>query len=83
MIKIIVKIETYIYRYLGMFLYILSQLLGSTLALQYMRAEFVAPLGSTNLIFNFIVANYMLGIPITKKDVQGTLLIVVGVIGIV
>ena len=66
-----------------MFLYILSQLLGSTLALQYMRAEFVAPLGSTNLIFNFIVANYMLGIPITKKDVQGTLLIVVGVIGIV
>ncbi|TIB82671.1 hypothetical protein E3Q22_00103 [Wallemia mellicola] len=69
--------------FLGMSLYILSQLLGSTLALQYMRAEFVAPLGSTNLIFNFLIANYMLNIPITKRDIQGTLLIVVGVIGIV
>lgn len=68
---------------MGMSLYILSQLLGSTLALQYMRAEFVAPLGSTNLIFNFLIANYMLNIPITKRDIQGTLLIVVGVIGIV
>lgn len=68
---------------LGMSLYIISQLLGSTLALQYMRAEFVAPLGSSNLIFNFLIANYMLNIPITKRDIQGTLLIVLGVIGIV
>ncbi|KAG8753034.1 hypothetical protein FRC12_011692, partial [Ceratobasidium sp. 428] len=30
---------------IGMILYILSQLLGSTLALEYMRAEYVAPLG--------------------------------------
>lgn len=35
---------------------ILSQLVGSTLALQYLRAEFVAPLGSSSLVFNFLFA---------------------------
>ena len=55
---------------LGLLMYIISQLVGSTLALQYralyaiqtigdltfctVRAEYVAPLGSASLIFNFV-----------------------------
>lgn len=41
--------------WLGLGLYIASQVVGSTLALEYLRAEWVAPLGSTSLIFNFIL----------------------------
>jgi hypothetical protein len=58
-------------RIVGLFFYIVSQLVGSTLALAYLRAEFVldpsldddlmrrryvAPLGSSSLIFNFVFA---------------------------
>ncbi|KZV69531.1 hypothetical protein PENSPDRAFT_753281 [Peniophora sp. CONT] len=68
---------------LGMILYILSQLLGSTLALRYMRAEYVAPLGSTSLIFNFLFARFLIGTPVTMTDVYGTVVIIVGVVGIV
>ncbi|KAG7440005.1 uncharacterized protein BT62DRAFT_938436 [Guyanagaster necrorhizus] len=68
---------------LGMFLYILSQLIGSTLALEYMRAEYVAPLGSTSLVFNFLFARFLVGTPVTSTDIYGTIVVVIGVIGIV
>ncbi|KAI0311618.1 hypothetical protein OF83DRAFT_1177400 [Amylostereum chailletii] len=68
---------------LGMLLYILSQLIGSTLALQYMRAEYVAPLGSTSLIFNFLFARFLVGTPVTMNDIYGTVVVIIGVIGIV
>ncbi|OBZ67037.1 hypothetical protein A0H81_12867 [Grifola frondosa] len=68
---------------LGMILYILSQLIGSTLALEYMRAEYVAPLGSTSLIFNFLFAKFLVNTPVTKHDIYGTVIVIVGVIGIV
>ncbi|TRM69938.1 hypothetical protein BD626DRAFT_625209 [Schizophyllum amplum] len=68
---------------LGMLLYILSQLIGSTLALEYMRAEYVAPLGSTSLIFNFLFARFLVGTPVTTTDIYGTITIILGVIGIV
>lgn len=68
---------------LGMVLYVLSQLIGSTLALDYMRAEYVAPLGSTSLIFNFLFARFLVGTPVTKTDIHGTIVVVLGVIGIV
>ncbi|KAH7920065.1 hypothetical protein BV22DRAFT_1199177 [Leucogyrophana mollusca] len=68
---------------LGMILYILSQLIGSTLALDYMRAEYVAPLGSTSLIFNFLFARFLVGTPVTQTDIYGTIIVVLGVIGIV
>ncbi|EPQ57506.1 hypothetical protein GLOTRDRAFT_137822 [Gloeophyllum trabeum ATCC 11539] len=68
---------------LGMVLYILSQLIGSTLALEYMRAEYVAPLGSTSLIFNFLFARFLVGTPVTSTDIYGTIIVIVGVIGIV
>ncbi|KAG9044973.1 hypothetical protein FS837_007236 [Tulasnella sp. UAMH 9824] len=60
----------------------LSQLIGSTLALEYMRAEYVAPLGSTSLVFNFMFAS-LIGTPVTKWDIYGTVVVVAGVIGIV
>jgi magnesium transporter len=41
---------------IGMVLYITSQLIGSTLALEFLRAEYVAPLGSSSLVFNFLFA---------------------------
>jgi len=47
----------------------LSQVLGSTLALQYMRAEYCAPLGSTSLIFNFLFARFLVGTTITSTDI--------------
>ncbi|CAE6419790.1 unnamed protein product [Rhizoctonia solani] len=67
----------------GMVLYILSQLLGSTLALEYMRAEYVAPLGSTSLIFNFMFASILVGTPVGRTDIYGTVVVVLGVCGIV
>ncbi|GAA94759.1 uncharacterized protein L969DRAFT_97276 [Mixia osmundae IAM 14324] len=67
----------------GLIAYILSQLVGSTLALAYLRAEYVAPLGSASLIFNFIFASILVGTKITKLDIIGTVTIVVGVVGVV
>ncbi|KAF9268923.1 hypothetical protein L218DRAFT_892568 [Marasmius fiardii PR-910] len=68
---------------LGMLLYILSQIIGSTLALEYMRAEYVAPLGSTSLVFNFLFARFLVGTPVTSMDIYGTVVVILGVIGIV
>lgn len=48
-----------------------------------MRAEYVAPLGSTSLIFNFLFASVLIGTPVTSTDIYGTIIIVFGVIGIV
>ncbi|BGP17792.1 hypothetical protein JCM10213_001706 [Rhodosporidiobolus nylandii] len=67
----------------GLLLYIASQVLGSTLALAYMPAQYVAPLGSTSLVFNFLFAFWLVGTPITRVDIFGTLVIVVGVVGVV
>lgn len=67
----------------GLLIYIVSQVLGSTLALQFMRAEYVAPLGSTSLVFNFILARWLLGTKITKLDLIGTFVVILGVVGVV
>lgn len=97
----------------GLALYIASQLVGSTLALEYLRAEYVAPLGerllmerflmlcalqktemfhtlsvssmpgSTSLIFNFIFAKLLVGTSITRMDIAGTAVIILGVCGVV
>jgi hypothetical protein len=34
-----------------------------------MRAEYVAPLGSMSLVFNFLFARFLVGTPVTKTDV--------------
>ncbi|KAF5380563.1 hypothetical protein D9615_004481 [Tricholomella constricta] len=58
---------------LGMLLYILSQLIG----------KYVAPLGSTSLVFNFLFARFLVGTPVTSTDIYGTVIVILGVIGIV
>ncbi|BGP49693.1 hypothetical protein JCM10450v2_005598 [Rhodotorula kratochvilovae] len=68
---------------LGNTLYIASQVVGSTLALEFLRAEYVAPLGSSSLIFNVLFAYLLAGIPVTRLDVAGTAVIIVGVVGVV
>ncbi|OJA07566.1 hypothetical protein AZE42_04430 [Rhizopogon vesiculosus] len=45
--------------------------------------EYVAPLGSTSLIFNFLFARFLIGTPVTRTDIYGTMIVVLGVIGIV
>lgn len=35
----------------------------------YLMVEYVAPLGSTSLIFNFLFANALVGTPVTSTDI--------------
>ncbi|KAI8578362.1 hypothetical protein K450DRAFT_247536 [Umbelopsis ramanniana AG] len=67
----------------GLYLYIASQLIGSTIALNYLKTQWVAPLGSAALIFNFIFAKMLVGTNIERKDILGTFVVVASVIWIV
>ncbi|CAG8499895.1 2031_t:CDS:2 [Diversispora eburnea] len=67
----------------GLYIYIVSQVVGSTIALNFLKAQWVAPLGSISLIFNFIFARAFIGTEITRKDILGTLVIIVSVVWIV
>ncbi|CAO3590960.1 unnamed protein product [Absidia cylindrospora] len=49
----------------------------------YLKTQWVAPLGSVALIYNFIFAKLLVGTEITRKDVFGTLVVVASVIWIV
>ncbi|GAA6003681.1 hypothetical protein JCM10207_003544 [Rhodosporidiobolus poonsookiae] len=71
------------YWLLGIILYIASQVVGSTLALNFLPAQYVAPLGSTSLVFNFIFAYLLVGTAITRLDIGGTCVIILGVVGTV
>lgn len=67
----------------GQALYLLSQIVGSTFALSFLSAAWVAPLGAAALIFNVIFAKLLLGTAISKLDIAGTFVIILGVIGVV
>ncbi|GES91257.1 magnesium transporter [Rhizophagus clarus] len=69
--------------HIGLYLYIASQMIGSTIALNFLKAQWVAPLGSVSLIFNFIFARMLVGTEITKKDIVGTFVVIFSVIWIV
>ncbi|KAG9285774.1 hypothetical protein G9A89_013199 [Geosiphon pyriformis] len=69
--------------HLGLYLYIASQSVGSTLALYFLKAQWVAPLGSVSLIFNFLFARAFVGTPITQKDILGTFVVIASVVWIV
>ncbi|KAI9007468.1 hypothetical protein CLU79DRAFT_778493 [Phycomyces nitens] len=69
--------------HIGLYTYIGSQLIGSTIALNYLKTQWVAPLGSAALIFNFIFAKMLVGTKITPKDGLGTCVVVASVIWIV
>ncbi|WVQ71665.1 hypothetical protein IAR50_001205 [Cryptococcus sp. DSM 104548] len=67
----------------GMGMYIASQVFGSPLALRYLRPDWVAPLGSSSLVLNFLFAYWLVGTPVTATDIRGTAVIIVGVILII
>ncbi|CAB4473225.1 hypothetical protein RhiirA1_426284 [Rhizophagus irregularis] len=69
--------------HLGLYLYVVSQAVGSTVALNYLKTQWVAPLGSISLIFNFIFAKLLVGTEITNKDVIGTFIVLISVCWIV
>ncbi|CAO3615868.1 unnamed protein product [Cunninghamella blakesleeana] len=69
--------------HIGLYTYIASQLIGSTIALNYLKTQWVAPLGSVALIYNFIFAKILVGTNITRTDVIGTFVVVASVIWIV
>lgn len=76
----------------------LKPTVGSTLALRWLRPDWVAPLGSSSLIFNFLFASWLVGTrespspggasyqsglyrsAVTKSDINGTAVVVLGVI---
>ncbi|KAG0368844.1 hypothetical protein BGZ54_001042 [Gamsiella multidivaricata] len=69
--------------HIGLYLYIASQLAGSTIALNFLKTQWVAPLGSIALVFNFIFAKILVGTQITRKDVYGTIVVMLSVVWIV
>ncbi|KAF9096339.1 hypothetical protein BGX29_008624 [Mortierella sp. GBA35] len=69
--------------HIGLYLYVGSQLAGSTIALNFLKTQWVAPLGSIALIFNFVFAKILVGTQITKKDVYGTIVVMISVVWIV
>ncbi|KAF9986526.1 hypothetical protein BGZ65_007332 [Modicella reniformis] len=69
--------------HIGLYLYITSQLAGSTIALNFLKTQWVAPLGSIALIFNFVFAKMLVGTQITRMDVYGTIVVMFSVIWIV
>ncbi|KAI8601487.1 hypothetical protein EDD21DRAFT_305035, partial [Dissophora ornata] len=69
--------------HLGLYLYVISQLAGSTIALNFLKTQWVAPLGSIALIFNFVFAKILVGTQITRQDVYGTIVVMLSVVWIV
>ncbi|KAG0292735.1 hypothetical protein BGZ96_003759 [Linnemannia gamsii] len=69
--------------HVGLYLYVGSQLAGSTIALNFLKTQWVAPLGSIALIFNFVFAKILVGTRITRKDVYGTIVVMISVVWIV
>ncbi|KAF9902150.1 hypothetical protein EC991_005230 [Linnemannia zychae] len=69
--------------HVGLYLYVGSQLAGSTIALNFLKTQWVAPLGSIALIFNFVFAKILVGTRITKMDVYGTIVVMISVVWIV
>ncbi|TXT12631.1 uncharacterized protein COLE_03041 [Cutaneotrichosporon oleaginosum] len=67
----------------GMGIYMSLTTVGSPLALRYLRPDWVAPLGASSLVFNFLFAYWLVGTPVTQSDIRGTGFIVLGVILIV
>lgn len=51
--------------------------------LDFLKTQWVAPLGSIALIFNFIFAKILVGTRIVRRDVWGTIVVMISVIWIV
>ncbi|TPX34172.1 hypothetical protein SmJEL517_g03152 [Synchytrium microbalum] len=64
--------------YLGFGAYVFSQLFGSVFALAFISPMLLAPLGSVGLIANIVFSRWLLRTPITRWNIFGTILIVIG-----
>ncbi|KAI9298752.1 hypothetical protein K502DRAFT_339235 [Neoconidiobolus thromboides FSU 785] len=69
--------------HLGLYVYCGSQAIGNTVALNFLKAQWLAPLGALSLVFNFIFARVLVGTNITKVDLFGTTLILLAILIIV
>ncbi|KAK3827937.1 MAG: hypothetical protein J3Q66DRAFT_382801 [Benniella sp.] len=69
--------------HVGLYLYVGSQAVGGIIALHFLKAQWVAPLGSIALIFNFVFAKILVGTRIAKTDIIGTIVVVISVVWIV
>src|SRR5690349_2057946 len=51
--------------------------------IDFLKTQWVAPLGSIALIFNFVFAKILVGTQITRQDVYGTVVVMASVVWIV
>ena len=51
--------------------------------MNYLKTQWIAPLGAFSLIFNFIFGSYLVGLRITRFDLYGTAVVVASVIIVV
>src|SRR5690348_8637752 len=58
--------------HLGLYLYCGSQAIGNTVALNFLKAQWIAPLGALSLVFNFIFARFLVGTKVSRIDLYGT-----------
>ncbi|KAJ9056926.1 hypothetical protein DSO57_1027531 [Entomophthora muscae] len=64
------------YWHLGLYIYISSLVFGNTIAMNMVKAHWVAPITTSSLIFNVVFARFLVGTKITKRDILGTAVIV-------
>ncbi|KAI0243566.1 hypothetical protein L0F63_004810 [Massospora cicadina] len=67
------------YWHLGLYIHIASLVFGNTIAMNFVKAHWVAPITTSSLIFNVIFARWLVGSRITKWDIMGTAVIVVAI----
>ncbi len=66
--------------YFGFLICVGFQALGSVISLSFISPVILGPLGSAGLVFNIFFSNLFLGTPITRRDITGTVFIVLGCI---
>ncbi|KAI9322630.1 hypothetical protein BX666DRAFT_1848832 [Dichotomocladium elegans] len=58
--------------------YLTANITGSVFSIGYLPVVILAPIGAMSLVFNSVAARIVLGDPFTKRNIIGTLLIIVG-----
>ncbi|KAI7862170.1 hypothetical protein BDF14DRAFT_1736850 [Spinellus fusiger] len=59
-------------------MYLVANITGSVFSIGYLPVVILAPIGAMNLVFNVMAANVVLGDPLSRRSVIGTVLIVAG-----
>jgi len=69
--------------HLGLYLYVGSQALGSSAVVALLSPQQAAPLGALSLVFNFLFARYLVGTLISKRDLIGTVVVLMSILMII